>query len=60
LDTSNSINIDTEPEWELFDLANDPSEMRNVYDDDSYKDVVKILTKEMYKLKQEALDNIDV
>lgn len=60
LDTSNSINIDTEPEWELFDLDNDPNEMKNVYSDDSYKDVVKTLTEEMYKLKEEALDNIAV
>ena len=27
--------------WELYDLENDPSEMNNIYDDPSYKEVVE-------------------
>ena len=44
-------------EWELFDLENDPNEMCSVYDDPEYADVVKELTAELYRLKEEAMDD---
>jgi arylsulfatase A-like enzyme len=34
-------------EWELFDLQNDPDELRNVVDDDRYADVVSTLKDEI-------------
>jgi arylsulfatase A-like enzyme len=33
-----------EPEWELFDLRQDPREMMNVYGDPQYAEVVKKMT----------------
>jgi arylsulfatase A-like enzyme len=43
---------DTPPEWELFDLAKDPHEMNNVYDDPKYKKVVKELKAELDRLQR--------
>ena len=56
LGTSGSTDGPTEPEWELFDLEADPREMRNVYSDPAYADVVPELTSWMYRLQQEAGD----
>ncbi|MEX0744622.1 MAG: sulfatase [Phycisphaeraceae bacterium] len=36
-----------EPEWELFDLEHDPLELKNVYHDPRYADVVEDLTAEL-------------
>lgn len=35
------------PEWELFDLERDPHELRSVYDDPAYADVVRELRDEL-------------
>ncbi len=43
-------NID---EWELYDLAKDPHEMRNVYGDETYAAVVTDLKAEIQRLQQE-------
>lgn len=40
--------IDT---WELFDLQQDPNEMRSVYRDPAYQEVVKEMTKELRRLQ---------
>ena len=40
-------------EWELFDLERDPHELRNVYDDPAYGDVVQRLTTELTRLRAE-------
>ena len=37
-------------EWELFDLATDPGEMKNVYDDPSYSSVRTVLHKKLAEL----------
>lgn len=42
---------DTEPEWELFDLKNDPRELNNVYDDPAYAANVVELTAELNRLQ---------
>ncbi len=39
-------------EWELFDLQKDPREMKSVYDDPAYADVVKELTAEVKRLQE--------
>ena len=44
------------PEWELFDLERDPQEMRSVYDDPAYADVVTELTEELRRLQTEFAD----
>jgi len=40
-------------EWELFDLAADPQEMRSVYNDSTYKDVVARLTTRLGQLREQ-------
>ncbi|NLK07544.1 MAG: sulfatase [Firmicutes bacterium] len=56
LGTPGALDESKEPEWELFDLEKDPAEMNNVYHDPEYADLVKELTDELYRLKEEALD----
>lgn len=51
LGTAGSINQPTAREWELYDLAKDPREMRNVYGDPRYARVVKHLTAELARLQ---------
>ena len=38
-------------EWELYDLKKDPDELKNVYDDPAYADVVKELKAELRRLQ---------
>ena len=45
-----------EPEWQLFDLETDPHELRNVYADPAYADVVRELRGELRRLQTEAGD----
>lgn len=45
-----------EPEWELFDLRSDPQEMRNVYGDPGYAEVVRDLKRELHRLQDEVAD----
>jgi len=43
-------------EWELYDLKNDPDELRNVYSDPEYTDVVKELKGELSRLRTQYGD----
>ncbi|MHC4173055.1 MAG: sulfatase family protein [Planctomycetota bacterium] len=43
-------------EWELYDLKKDPNEMKNVYNDPAYADVVKKLKPELKQLRKEYKD----
>lgn len=45
------------PEWELFDLENDPCEMNNVYHDTTYAEIVERLKEELYSFKQRVGDD---
>jgi arylsulfatase A-like enzyme len=49
-------NVDTTPEWELFDRQADPGEMRNVVDDPNYARVVSELKTELERLRGELKD----
>ncbi len=44
------------PEWEMFDLKNDPHEMRNVYNEQSYQQVRKELAEELHRLQIKVKD----
>jgi len=44
-------------EWELYDRKNDPNEMKNVYNDPNYKEIVKELTIELYELRKKYKDS---
>jgi len=46
-------------EWELYDLAKDPDELKNLYGDPAYEGVVKKLKAELAKLKKELGDTDD-
>ncbi|MDP3000844.1 MAG: sulfatase [Bryobacterales bacterium] len=46
----------TEPDWELFDMKNDPREMKNLYRDPAHAGTVKKLQAELDRLQQEAGD----
>jgi arylsulfatase A-like enzyme len=43
-------------EWELFDLARDPHEMRSVYADPAYADTVRELKAELTRLRERYKD----
>jgi arylsulfatase A-like enzyme len=43
-------------QWELFDLQNDPKELRNVYNDPARQEVVAKLKKELVRLKRDLKD----
>ncbi|HAB19364.1 MAG TPA: sulfatase [Verrucomicrobiales bacterium] len=43
-------------QWELYDLVNDPQEMRNLYSDPKYASVVADLKTRLARLKQELGD----
>jgi arylsulfatase A-like enzyme len=45
-----------EPEWELFDLEQDPAEMHNVYADPKYAATVKELKAELHRLQAKVGD----
>ncbi len=44
------------PEWELFDLEKDGSELKNVYSDPAYAGVVQELKKELHRLQKKFKD----
>ena len=43
-------------QWELFDLVNDPQELRNIYNEPAQQKVVARLKKELARLKKELRD----
>ncbi len=56
LGTSGSKDEYRKPEWELFDLENDPYELNNVYHDPVYQDRIIQLKAELRQLQLEVLD----
>jgi hypothetical protein len=42
-----------EPDWELYDLVNDPAEMNNIYNDPDQQELIKELKYKMLDLKKE-------
>jgi len=49
----------TSPEWELFDLKEDPREMNNVYGDPEYEKITKQLKAELRRLRKDLDDGGD-
>jgi arylsulfatase A-like enzyme len=56
LEAPGAIDEDKQPEWELFDLTDDPSEMRSVYGDRRYGTVERALKAELRRLRRELGD----
>ncbi|MDW7690559.1 sulfatase [Flammeovirgaceae bacterium SG7u.111] len=44
-------------EWELYDLQEDPSEMKNVYDDPAYADVQEMMHKRLVEMREKYGDS---
>jgi arylsulfatase A-like enzyme len=44
-------------QWELFDLVNDPNELRNIYYDPAVREIATKLKEELHRLKREVKDN---
>lgn len=56
LDQEGAVGPTEEPEWELFDLARDPYELVNVYDNPTYREVVKTLKTDLRRLQDKLGD----
>jgi arylsulfatase A-like enzyme len=44
-------------QWEMYDLARDPDELHNLYNDPAQKETVANLKAELYRLKKEVKDD---
>ena len=49
-----------ENEWELYDLKNDPDELKNLYDDPKHAKLQKIMKAKLEKLRRHYEDESDV
>lgn len=56
LGTTDSRDENRPPEWELFDLKQDPYELNNVYESPKYADRVAVLTAELEQLIADVKD----
>ena len=56
-DTHKLIYFWKKNQWEMYDLVNDPNELKNLYNDPSQKDVIEKLKAELYRLKKELKDD---
>lgn len=56
LGQAGAIDESYEPEWELFDLENDPHELHNVVDNPDYANIVVALKAELHQLQAELGD----
>lgn len=56
LGQAGAIDETYEPEWELFDLENDPYELNNVVDHPDYADIVTELKTELHRLQANVED----
>jgi hypothetical protein len=51
-----TIDEPKQPEWELFDLAKDPHELKNVYHVPAYAAIVTQLKDELHELQKKLGD----
>jgi arylsulfatase A-like enzyme len=56
LQQAGAVDEKYDPEWELFDLESDPSELCNVVDDPAYADIASSLKDEMHRLQDKVGD----
>lgn len=59
LGATGASSVDTPPEWELFDLDIDPTEMRNVYGEPGYMQVTAELSGELAAIQNQVGDDPD-
>jgi arylsulfatase A-like enzyme len=56
-ETHKLIHYWKQDQWEMYDLARDPREMRNLYDDPAHAPAVARLKAELQRLKKELKDD---
>ncbi|MCL2832179.1 MAG: sulfatase [Treponema sp.] len=56
LDAAGAVNEPTPAGWELYDMQNDPYELKNLYEDNSYKNTVNELKIMLKRCKEEYKD----
>jgi arylsulfatase A-like enzyme len=56
-DTHKLIYFWKKDQWECYDLAADPLEMHNIYNDPKSQKLVAQLKRELYRLKKEVKDD---
>jgi len=47
-------------EWELYDRNKDPNELRNVYHEEAYRDIVETLKKDLSLLRKKYQDSVEL
>ena len=57
LGSAGAIDESTPPEWELFDLENDPQELVNIYHDPANAELIDELKSELERLQRELGDS---
>jgi arylsulfatase A-like enzyme len=57
LGTTGSKDIPKTPEWELFDMENDPNEVNNVYQDPNNASIIAELKEELHRLRVRYKDD---
>jgi arylsulfatase A-like enzyme len=57
LDAPGAVDTKTLPGWELYDLREDPHELKNVYGQPAYASIVTELKVELLRLKEEVGDD---
>src|SRR5262249_15678598 len=55
--TKGASKTEMAPQWDLFDRQQDPTQMRNVYNNPNYADAVRDLKKELERLRAEVKDD---
>lgn len=58
LDAAGAHKEPTKPYWELYDLRNDPHEMKNLIDDPKHADTVKTLKTQLINLQKQVGDKM--
>ena len=56
-ETHKLIHFWKKDQWEMFDLRNDPHELKNIYNDPAQTELVAELKQELYRLKREVNDD---
>ncbi len=56
LDASGALPVETPLGWELYDLANDPQELKNVYDAPAYAEITRELKSRLTEMKKSIGD----
>lgn len=54
--SENEVDVPKRPEWEFYDLKEDPSEINNLYNNPKYKENIQYMKQELQRVKEEIHD----